>query len=168
MRFTVAQTTRLTGCTAAQLRYWEDLGLVVPDEPSPGSVARYGFRDLVALRMVSSLLESGLALGRIRRAVRYLVEAGDDVAGLRLVTDGESVWACRDDGQILDALRRGQLALFVAVDSMAAEVANEVRAFDDERSAFVEELRRSSAEEVSDRDAAASARSASPPRSAPT
>ena len=46
---------------------------------------------------------------------------------LRLVTDGESVWACRDDGQILDALRHGQLALFVAVDRFADEVDAEVR-----------------------------------------
>jgi len=95
----------------------------------------------VALRIVASLLESGLPLARIQRALRYLVESGEDVAGLRLVTDGEAVWACRDDGQILDALRQGQLALFVAVDRMAADVEAEVRAFDAERREFVEGLR---------------------------
>ena len=56
-------------------------------------------------------------------------------------TDGSSVWACRDDGQILDALRAGQLALFVAVDRLAEDVESEVRAFDRERSAFVAQLR---------------------------
>ncbi len=90
--------------------------------------------------MVASLLESGLPLARIQRALRYLVESGEDVAGLRLVTDGDAVWACRDDGQILDALRQGQLALFVAVDQMAADVETEVRAFDAERRAFVDGL----------------------------
>ena len=74
--------------------------------------------------------------------MRYLVESGDDIAGLRLVTDGESVWACHDDGQILDALRKGQLALFVAVDAMAEEIDAEVRTFDAERSEFVDELQR--------------------------
>jgi DNA-binding transcriptional MerR regulator len=147
--YTTAQTTRLTGCTAAQLQSWERLGLVVPSERDPGTPATYSFRDLVALRVVSSLLDAGLALTRIRRALRYLVESGDDVAGLRLVTDGESVWACRDDGQILDALRKGQLALFVSVDGMAADMESEVRAFAAERSAFVDELRR-------ERDAAGS------------
>jgi len=101
---------------------------------------RYSFRDLVALRVVASLLDSGLSLARIRRALRYLVESGEDVAGLRLVTDGETVWACRDDGQILDALRHGQLALFLAVDRVAADVETEVRAFDAERRAFVDGL----------------------------
>jgi hypothetical protein len=90
---------------------------------------------------VVALLESGLPLARIRRALRYLVESGEDVAGLRLVTDGDTVWACRDDGQILDALRHGQLALFVAVDAMAEDVEAEVRAFDAERRAFVNGLR---------------------------
>ena len=74
-------------------------------------------------------------------AVRWVRESGDDLADLRLVTDGRNVWACRDDGQILDALRAGQLALFVAVDRVAADVDAEVRAFTADRAAFVERLR---------------------------
>ena len=50
------------------------------------------------------------------------------------------MFACRDDGQILDALSHGQLALFVAVDRFADEVDAEVRAFDSDRRAFVETL----------------------------
>ena len=100
----------------------------------------YTFRDLVALRVVASLLGAGLSLQRVRRAIAYLIDSGEDVAGLRLVTDGDDVWACRDDGQILDALRRGQLALFVAVDAFAAEVTAEVRAFAAERDEFVARL----------------------------
>jgi DNA-binding transcriptional MerR regulator len=163
--FTVAQTARLTGTTPAQLRSWERLRLVVP---STEGAERYSFRDLVALRIVASLLEAGLSLARIRRALRYLVEAGEDVAALSLVTDGESVWACRDDGQVLDALRHGQLALFVAVGRVAADVEAEVRSFDAERQAFVDELRAPSAEpepgtsaaKTSDRAGAAGAREA--------
>jgi DNA-binding transcriptional MerR regulator len=134
--FTVAQAARLTGNTAAQLRSWKRLGLVVPG----ADPERYSFRDLVALRVVASLLDAGLSLSRIRRALRYLVESGEDIAALALVTDGESVWACRDDGQVLDALRHGQLAFFVAVDRVAAEVEAEVGEFDAERQAFVDEL----------------------------
>ena len=96
--------------------------------PTPGDDGPYSFRDLVALRMVRSLLDAGLPLARIRRAVAELVGSGEDLAGLRLVTDGDRVWACHDDGQILDALRHGQLALFVAVDRLAADVEAEVRA----------------------------------------
>jgi DNA-binding transcriptional MerR regulator len=133
--YSAQQAARLSGCSPAQLSYWERIGLVAPLD------AGYEFRDLVALRVVASLLEAGLPLARVRHAVRYLVNSGEDIAGLRLVTDGDRVWACRDDGQILDALRKGQLALFVAVDAYAAEVDAEVKTFDAERQEFVEGLR---------------------------
>jgi DNA-binding transcriptional MerR regulator len=128
----------LTGCSLSQLSSWERLGLVVPP---PGPTHPYTFQDLVALRVVASLLDAGLSLARIRRAVQYLVESGDDPAALSLVTDGDTVWACRDDGQILDALRHGQLALFVGLDRVTADVAAEVHAFDAERQEFVDGLR---------------------------
>jgi DNA-binding transcriptional MerR regulator len=137
--YTSIQAARRSGCTTAQLDAWRRIGLLVPDDAEPGGP--YSFRDLVALRMVASLLDAGLPMSRIRRAVAELVRTGDDFTGLRLVTDGETVWACRDDGQILDALRHGQLALFVAVDRFADEVEHEVRGFDEDRRAFVADLR---------------------------
>lgn len=138
LAYSARQAARLTTCSEAQLAYWERIGLVAPHE------GEYSFRDLVALRVVASLLEAGLALGRVRQAVRYLVASGEDIAGLRLVTDGKRVWACHDEGQILDALRRGQMALFVSVDAFAQEVDAEVKTFDAERREFVEGLRASS------------------------
>jgi DNA-binding transcriptional MerR regulator len=135
--YTAAQAARLSRCTVSQIRYWSRTGLLPPTEPS----SRYSFRDLVALRVVRSLLDAGLSSIRVRAAVRWVRESGDELTDLRLVTDGRNVWACRDDGQILDALRAGQLALFVAVDQLAAEVDAEVRAFDSERAAFVEQLK---------------------------
>ena len=75
--FTAAQAARLTGCSLSQLSSWERLGLVVPPA---GRTHPYTFQDLVALRVVASLLDAGLSLARIRRAVRYLVESGEDVA----------------------------------------------------------------------------------------
>jgi len=135
--YTAIQAARLSGCSSAQLDAWRRIGLLVPDDDPSGP---YSFRDLVALRMVTSLLEAGLPMSRIKRAVAELVRNGDDITGLQLVTDGDAVWACRDDGQILEALRHGQLALFVAVDRFADEVEAEVRDFDADRSAFVAEL----------------------------
>ena len=137
MGYTAIQAARLAGCSSAQLDAWRRIGLLVPADDPAGP---YSFRDLVALRMVASLLDAGLPMSRIKRTVAELVRSGDDIAGLQLVTDGDAVWACRDDGQILEALRHGQLALFVSVDRFADEVDAEVRDFDADRSAFVAEL----------------------------
>jgi DNA-binding transcriptional MerR regulator len=136
--YNTAQAARLAGCSPAQLRHWARTGLVVPS--ADGS---YAFRDLVALRVVRSLLNAGLPSARVRSALRELHAHGEpELASLRLVTDGRTVWACYDDGQILDALKHGQLALFVAVDRVTADVEAEVRTFEAERAAFVDELMR--------------------------
>jgi DNA-binding transcriptional MerR regulator len=136
--FTAAQAARLTGCSLSQLSSWERIGLVVPP---PDRTQQYSFPDLVALRVVASLLDAGLSLARIRPAVHYLVQSGEDVASLAIVTDGNTVWACRDDREILDALRHGQLALFLGVDRITADLETEARAFDAERQEFVDGLR---------------------------
>ena len=135
MGFTAAQAARLSGCTTTRLDAWRRIGLVVPEQR--GS---YAFRDLVVLRMVGALLDEGVPMARVRRAVRALVEAGDDIAALSLVSEGDTVLACRDDGQVLDALRHGQLALFVSVGRLVEEVDADVRTFDDERRSFVAHL----------------------------
>lgn len=136
MTYSAAQAARLAGCSVSQLRHWARSGLVPPSDADD----QYSFRDLVALRVVRSLLDAGLASNRVRKAVTWLRESGEELSSLRLVTDGRQVWACHDDGQILDALRAGQLALFVSVDKVAAQMAADVRTFADERAEFVDRL----------------------------
>jgi DNA-binding transcriptional MerR regulator len=135
--FPAAQAARLGGCTRSQLGHWRRSGIVVPSEAD----GCYSFRDLVALRVVVSLLEAGLPMVRVRAALGVLRDSGEELAGLRIVTDGVSVFACYDDGQILDALRNGQLALFVAVDRFAETLRSDVAAFAAERDAFLAHLR---------------------------
>ncbi|MFI5045870.1 MAG: helix-turn-helix domain-containing protein [Acidimicrobiia bacterium] len=134
--YTAAQAARLAGCTVSQLEAWRRVGLVTPDPRE----ATYAFRDLVALRMVTALLAEGVPTRRIRRAVDALLDAGDDIASLSLVSDGDAVLACRDDGQVLDALRNGQLALFVSVGRLARDVDAEVRVFAADRATFVDAI----------------------------
>lgn len=136
MGFNAAQAARLSGCTRAQLRHWSSTGLVAPSDAR----GQYDFRDLVSLRVVRSLLAAGVSTARVRLAVSALRADGCDLANVRIVTDGRAVTVCHDDGQILDALRAGQLALFVGVDAVAAAVEAEVRTFTSERAAFVERL----------------------------
>jgi DNA-binding transcriptional MerR regulator len=141
--FAAAPAARLGGCSRSQLGHWRRNGVVVPSEPD----GTYSFRDLVALRVVVSLLEAGLPMVRVRAAVDVLrreasaARAGDELAGLRIVTDGVSVFACYDDGQILDALRNGQLALFVPVDRFARALRSDVETFGAERDDFLAQLR---------------------------
>lgn len=106
----------------------------------------YSFRDLVALRVVRSLLDNGMSLQRVRRAWDYLRREGDmenHLSDVKLVTDGQSIFkVSRDEGELMDALREGQLAFFVAIDEITREVQEDVTRFELDRDIFLNMLRR--------------------------
>jgi DNA-binding transcriptional MerR regulator len=148
--FTAQQASRLTGCTQHQLRYWDRVDLVRPSVQGtggkPGIRRLYSFRDLVALRVVRSLLDNGMSVQRVRRAWDYLRRNADmdsHLSEVKLVTDGSTIFrvASRDE-ELLDALREGQLAFFVAIDNITREVEEDVTRFELDRESFLEVLRR--------------------------
>jgi DNA-binding transcriptional MerR regulator len=151
--FTAHQATKFTGCTPRQLRYWDQIGLVTPSVQQTGGrsgIARlYSFRDLVALRVVRSLLDGGMSLQRVRRAWDYLnrrAALDRHLSEVRLVTDGQSIFKiCRRDGEVIDALKEGQLAFFVAIDEIATGVDARVGQFKEDREKFVRALREAAA-----------------------
>jgi DNA-binding transcriptional MerR regulator len=148
--FTAEQASRFTHCTPHQLRYWDRISLVKPSVQStggrPGVRRLYSFRDLVSLRVIKSLLEGGMSLQRVRRAIEFLrKKAGLDehLSELKLVTDGMSVFKiCRTDGELLDALREGQMAFFLAIDDIARSVDARVTQYLYDRDEFIDALRR--------------------------
>ncbi|MDH3462328.1 MAG: helix-turn-helix domain-containing protein [Acidimicrobiia bacterium] len=148
--FTAEQACRLTNCTHHQLRYWDRVGLVKPSIQRsggrPGVRRLYSFRDLVALRVVRSLLDNGMSLQRVRRAWDYLRREGqmdNHLSEVKLVTDGQTIFrVSSDEGEILDALREGQLSFFVAIDQIAREVEEDVTRFELDRDRFLTMLRR--------------------------
>jgi len=148
--FTAQQASRLTSCTQHQLRYWDRVSLVKPTIQGtggrPGRRRLYSFRDLVALRVVRSLLDNGMSVQRVRRAWDYLRRSAamdDHLADVKLVTDGQSIFKiAADEDELLDALRQGQLAFFVEINKITRSVAEDVSHFELDRERFLEMLRR--------------------------
>ena len=148
--FTAEQACRLSNCTHHQLRYWDRVDLVNPSIQGtggrPGVRRLYSFRDLVALRVVRSLLDNGMSLQRVRRAWDYLRREGamdGHLSDVKLVTDGQTIFrVSNDDGELMDALREGQLAFFVAIDEITREVKEDVTRFELDRDTFLTMLRR--------------------------
>jgi DNA-binding transcriptional MerR regulator len=120
----------------------------------PGVPRLYAFRDLIALRVVKSLLDGGMSLQKVRKAWNYLerqADLADHLAEVKLVTDGQSIFkVCRRDGEVLDALREGQMAFFVAIDEIAQNLDDEVSEFQADRERFVKVLRDAAKEVGSD------------------
>ncbi len=65
------------------------------------------------------------------------------LAEIRLVTDGETIFAvATDEDEVLDALRQGQLAFFVAINDITQSVEDDISRFELDRERFLEMLRR--------------------------
>ena len=83
-----------------------------------------------------------MSLQRIRRAWNYLHRNGVDPRDVKLVTDGVSIFrVAYDDDELLDALREGQLAFFVALDEITRSVEEDVSLFELDRDRFLAFLR---------------------------
>ena len=120
-----------TACSAAgityrQLDYWARTGLVEPSVRSAtgsGTQRLYGFRDILVLKVVKRLLDSGVSLQQIRVAISHLRERGvEDLAQITLMSDGASVYQCTSAEEIIDLVQGGQGVFGIAVGHVWREV----------------------------------------------
>jgi hypothetical protein len=138
--YTLRDVARITGVSRARLRYWERTSLLEPQAPlrpddrptlrdtAPGVATDrddFGFRDLVDVRSVLTLLDRGVSLRRIRSNVRELREKMPEVdlplRALRPWTDGSRRVVVRHDGALVEP--NGQLVLDFAASAGAPAVA---------------------------------------------
>jgi DNA-binding transcriptional MerR regulator len=114
------------GITYRQLDYWARTGLVEPTVQSAqgsGSQRLYGFRDILVLKLVKRLLDTGISLQQIRIAVEQLRVAGiSDLAETTLMSDGASVYLCTSTDEVIDLVSRGQGVFGIAVGKVLREV----------------------------------------------
>ena len=118
------QTCKIVGITYRQLDYWTRTGLVTPslqEAQGSGTQRLYSFNDLLQLKVIKGLSDTGASLQKIRQAIEYVRNhVDDDWSKVTIVTDGGGVYACTDDSQVVDLLRSGQgvLGAIVAVDKV--------------------------------------------------
>ncbi|MEE6260047.1 MerR family transcriptional regulator [Plantactinospora sonchi] len=114
------------GISYRQLDYWARTGLVVPsvrDASGSGTQRLYSFRDLVVLKVVKRLLDAGVSLQNIRRAIETLRSRGvADLAGITLISDGTTVYECRSPEEVVDLLQGGQGVFGIAIGGAFKEI----------------------------------------------
>ncbi|WP_213450109.1 MerR family transcriptional regulator [Rhizomonospora bruguierae] len=114
------------GISYRQLDYWARTGLVVPsirDASGSGTQRLYSFRDLVVLKVVKRLLDAGVSLQNIRKAIDALRSRGvEDLAGITLISDGTTVYECRSPEEVVDLLQGGQGVFGIAIGGAFKEI----------------------------------------------
>lgn len=127
------QACKIVGITYRQLDYWTRTGLVIPslqEAKGSGTQRLYSFNDLLQLKVVKSLTDAGASLQKVRQAIDYVREhLVDDWSGVTIVTDGDGVYACTSDAEVVDLLRSGQgvLGAVVAVGKVRDQLAGTLR-----------------------------------------
>lgn len=118
--------SQAAGISYRQLDYWARTGLVEPTirtASGSGSQRLYGFRDILVLKLVKRLLDTGISLQQIRVAIKQLRTAGvEDLAQTTLMSDGARVYLCTSNDEVIDLVSRGQGVFGIAVGKVLREV----------------------------------------------
>jgi len=114
------------GITYRQLDYWARTDLVGPSiqgASGSGSQRLYSFRDILVLKIVKRLLDTGVSLQNIRSAVEHLRSRGvADLESMTLMSDGVSIYECSSADEIVDLLQGGQGVFGIAINRVWSEV----------------------------------------------
>ncbi|MFF0145711.1 MerR-like DNA binding protein [Amycolatopsis sulphurea] len=120
--YAAALACHLSGVTPPQLEYWAQTGLVVP---SGGTRARrsYTVHDLLLLKVVVRLLNTGVSVRNIRVALAHLrIRTTAQLQEITLFSDGASVYECTSPEEIVDLLKDGRGMFGIAVAGALQEL----------------------------------------------
>jgi DNA-binding transcriptional MerR regulator len=142
------------GITYRQLDYWARTGLVQPSvraAAGSGTQRLYSFKDILVLKVVKRLLNTGVSLQNIRTAVDHLRARGvEDLAQITLLSDGTTVYECTSAEEVVDLLAGGQGVFGIAVSGALRELTGSLAELPGERAAPEEPAAEPAAEQPPD------------------
>jgi DNA-binding transcriptional MerR regulator len=119
--YRVPEVCKAVGISYRQLDYWARTGLVTPsvrEAGGSGTQRLYSFQDMLVLRIIKKLLDTGVSLQQIRKAVEYLQESRQPLHGVTLMSDGNRIYAPDSPEAVIDLLSKGQGVFAIAIDKV--------------------------------------------------
>ena len=141
MAYNTKTVIKITGLTMRQVDYWDRTHFIKPsvmEASGYGSVRLYSFKDLIQLKVAKTLMDKGISLQQIRKAITYLKknmpEVEKPLAEMRFLTDGEPIFVLTKDKKvIIDTLKSGQLVFAIALGEIVEGLKGEIVALQKER-----------------------------------
>jgi predicted RNase H-like HicB family nuclease len=141
VNFNTKAVFKITGLSIRQIDYWDRTHFVKPsvsEASGYGSVRLYSFNDLIQLKVAKTLMDKGVSLQKIRKAINYLKKnmpkVEKSLSDLRFLTDGETIFVLtRDKKVIIDTLKSGQLVFSIALGEIIESLKGDVVALHKER-----------------------------------
>ena len=129
------QVCKVVGISYRQLDYWARTDLLKPslrEAEGSGTQRLYSFTDLVQLRVIKRLLDTGISLAKIRKAVEWLrseMQRDHPLEDSTLLSDGIDIWTSDNSDEtqeyLMDILRRGQGVFAIAVGQVQRDLEGE-------------------------------------------
>jgi len=126
--YSLAEVARLFELSHGRLRYWDRSDFISPSA-SIGAKSAYSFQDLIRIRAAKELLDGGVPLQRVRRALEALRKTLPGVASplseLRVYAEGGELMVRGEEGAF--APESGQLQIDFRVQSLTEDVVRVLR-----------------------------------------
>jgi len=131
------EACKIIGITYKQLDYYDRTDFIKPSANGAGgygSRRMYNFNDMLKLKVIKKLLEAGISLQKLRKTKRYLDEydgarGSDSLLKLTLISDGNTVYACNSDNEIIDTLRSGQGVFGIALGKVYSDLSGDIEKY---------------------------------------
>ena len=126
------QVCSLVGISYRQLDYWARTGLITPSvqqATGSGSQRLYSFSDVVQLKVVKRLLDAGMSLKKIRKAMDILgaeLASESPLTDVTLLSDGITIYAAHSASEVVDVFKGGQGVFGIAVGPVEDELVGEI------------------------------------------
>jgi DNA-binding transcriptional MerR regulator len=123
--YRVPEVCKAVGISYRQLDYWARTGLVTPsirEAGGSGTQRLYSFQDMLVLRVIKKLLDAGVGLQQIRKAVDYLHDIKQPLHQVTLMSDGNRIYALDSPEAVIDLLSKGQGVFAIAIDKVVSDL----------------------------------------------
>jgi DNA-binding transcriptional MerR regulator len=130
--YTSRQVCKIINITYRQLDYYDRTDFVKPSVNNAGGYGTrrmYDFDDLMKLRVIKKLMDAGISIQKIRKAKKFLEENNGkygSFSDVTLISDGESVYACNSDKDIIDTLKSGQGVFGIALGKVYEDLKGDI------------------------------------------
>ena len=141
MNFNTKAVSNIARLSIRQIDYWDRTHFIKPsvmEASGYGSVRLYSFNDLIQLKVAKTLMDKGISLQKIRKAINYLKknmpEIEKPLSELKFLTDGETIFVLtKDKKEIIDTLKNGQLVFSIALGEIIEKLKGEIIALKKEK-----------------------------------
>ncbi len=135
--YSSSEVCNIIGFTYKQLDYYDRTDFIKPTVNKAGgygSRRMYSFNDLIKLKIIKRLIEAGISLQKLRKTKKYLDEYdnnsdSDSFLKLTLISDGNTVYACNSDREIIDTLKSGQGVFGIALGKVYSDLNGDIEKY---------------------------------------